>query len=53
MSAKQEFIEIFKEIKQRMINAGWTWVEDSPDLYEADTKMFHKATTFEVENYKF
>ena len=47
------FIEIFNEIKQRLINAGWTWVEDGPDIYEADTKYFHKTTTFEIENYKF
>lgn len=46
------FIAILKEVKERLTNAGWTWVEDSPDLYEADTKFFHKTTTFEIENYK-
>lgn len=47
------FIDILHEVKERLINAGWTWVEDGPDLYEADTKFFHKTTTFEIENYKF
>lgn len=46
------FIDIVKEVKQRLINAGWTWVEDSVDQYEADTKYFHKTATFEIENYK-
>lgn len=49
---KGNFIDILKEVKQRLINAGWTWVEDSQDMYEADTKYFHKVATFEIENYK-
>lgn len=49
---KGNFIDILKEVKQRLINAGWTWVEDIEDMYEADTKYFHKTTTFEIENYK-
>lgn len=51
--SKGNFIEILKEVKQRLTNAGWTWVEDSEDLFDADTKFFHKVTTFEIENYKF
>lgn len=49
---KDNFVGILAEIKERMTNAGWTWIEDGPDLYEADTKYFHKTTTFEIENYK-
>lgn len=47
------FIEILKEVKDRLIGAGWTWIEDSPDMYDNDTKMFHKVATFEIENYKY
>lgn len=51
--SKGNYIEILKEVKQRLINAGFTWVEDIEDMYEPDTKFFHKVTTFEIENYKF
>lgn len=47
------FIDLLEEVKQRLIDAGWTWIEDSPDMYDNETKMFHKVTTFEIENYKY
>lgn len=50
--SKKNFLSIFQEVKERMTNAGWTWIEDSEDMYEADTKYFHKVATFEIENYK-
>lgn len=49
---KGSFIDILAEVKRRLISAGWTWVEDTEDMYEADTKFFHKVSTFEIENYK-
>lgn len=49
---KSNFLDIVKVVKERMTSAGWTWIEDSADLYEADTQYFHKVCTFEIENYK-
>ena len=49
---KGNFLSILEEVKNRLKNADWTWVEDSADMYEPDTQYFHKVTTFEIENYK-
>ena len=48
---KGNYLNILKAVKQKLKENGFTWVEDSPDMYENDTGYFHKVTTFEIENY--
>ncbi len=42
---------ILKAVKQKLKENGFTWVGDSPDMFENDTGYYHKTTTFEIENY--
>ena len=46
---KGNFLNIVKEVKKKMLESGWTWIEDSQDMYEEDTKMYHKTITFAKE----
>ena len=41
--------DIEKEIKKTMKNNDWVWVEDSEEMYEEDTKLYHKTYSFEKE----
>ena len=43
------YLDIKKEIKQRMKNNDWVWVEDSEEMYEEDTGLYHQTCTFEKE----
>ena len=43
------YLDIEKEIKQKMKNEDWVWVEDSEEMYEEDTKLYHKTISFEKE----
>lgn len=45
------YLNILKAVKQKLKTNGWTWVEDSPTMYEEDTGLYHITTTFEKENY--
>lgn len=45
------YLNILKAVKKLLKDNGWTWVEDSPDMYEEDTRLYHITTTFEKENY--
>ena len=45
------FLNILKAVKQILKDNGWTWVEDSPTIYEEDTELYHITTTWEKENY--
>lgn len=45
------YLNILKAVKQKLKESGWTWVEDSPDMYEDDTGLYHKTTTWVKENY--
>lgn len=47
---KGNYTNILKEVKAKLKENGWTWVEDSSDMYENDTGYHHKTTTFEKEN---
>ena len=40
------YLDIEKEIKQKMKNSDWVWVEDSEEMYEEDTKLYHKTYSF-------
>lgn len=43
------YLDIVKEIKILMKNNEWVWVEDSSEMYEEDTELYHKTITFEKE----
>ena len=43
------YLDTVKEIKKLMKNNGWLWVEDSPEMYEEDTGLYHKTCSFEKE----
>lgn len=49
--SKGNFKNILKELKKRLKANGFTWVEDSPTMYEEDTGLYHKTSTFEKEKY--
>lgn len=43
------YLDIEKAIKQKMKNNEWVWVEDSEEMYEDDTGLYHKTCSFEKE----
>ena len=43
------YLNVIKEIKKKMKDNEWVWVEDSPEMYEEDTGLYHKTCTFEKE----
>ena len=43
------YLDIMKEIKKLMKNNEWVWVEDSPEMYEDDTELYHRTITFQKE----
>lgn len=45
------YLDIIKEIKQIMKNNNWLWSEDSAEMYEEDTELYHKTITFEKERF--
>lgn len=43
------YLDIIKEVKKIMKNNKWEWVEDSSEMFEDDTELYHKTITFEKE----
>lgn len=43
------YLDIMKEVKKLMKENEWVWVEDSPEMYEDDTELYHRTITFEKE----
>lgn len=43
------YLDIKKEIKQKMKDNEWVWVEDSEEMYEEDTGLYHQTCSFEKE----
>ena len=43
------YLDIKKEIKQKMKMNDWVWVEDSEEMYEEDTGLYHQTCSFEKE----
>ncbi len=43
------YLDIERQIKQKMKNNDWVWVEDSEEMYEEDTGLYHKTCSFEKE----
>lgn len=45
------YLDIMKEVKKIMKENEWAWVEDSEEMYEDDTKLYHRTMTFEKERF--
>lgn len=43
------YLDIMDEVKKIMKNNNWLWVEDSEEMYEEDTELYHRTITFEKE----
>lgn len=43
------YLDIMNEVKKIMKNNDWLWVEDSEEMYEEDTELYHRTITFEKE----
>ena len=43
------YLDIKKEIKRKMKNNDWVWVEDSEEMHEEDTGLYHQTCSFEKE----
>lgn len=43
------YIDVVAEIKKIMKTHDWIWVEDSAEMYEEDTALYHKTITFAKE----
>lgn len=43
------YLSIVSKIKELMKINEWIWVEDSVEMYEEDTELYHKTITFEKE----
>ena len=43
-----DYLAIIREIKKKLRENFWTWVpsRDSQDMYDPDTKYFHKTVSF-------
>lgn len=47
--SKGNYLSVITEIKRLMKDNGWLWVEDSAEMYEDDTGLYHKTIAFEKE----
>jgi len=45
----KNYLKILDKIKEKMKANDWVWVEDSVEMFENDTQLFHRTTTFEKE----
>lgn len=43
------YLNIMRKIKQLFKENEWLWVEDSIEMYEEDTELYHRVMTFEKE----
>lgn len=43
------YLDILKKIKEIMKTNDWLWVEDSVEMYDDDTELYHRTSTFEKE----
>lgn len=44
---KGNYLSIVQEIKNKLKENGYSWLNDDGDLYEKDTKYHHFVSTFE------
>ena len=43
------YLDIIREIKRKMKDNEWVWTGDSEEMYEEDTKLYHRTCSFEKE----
>jgi hypothetical protein len=43
------YLNIVSKIKEKMSENDFVWIEDSPDMFEEDTRLYHKTITFAKE----
>lgn len=43
------YLNIMKEVKRIMKENEWNWIEDSEEMHEEDTGLYHRTITFEKE----
>lgn len=43
------YLKIIEEVKKIMSANDFTWVEDSQDMFETETGLYHKVITFAKE----
>ncbi len=43
------YLKIVSELKKVMLEHDFIWIEDSLDMYEEDTGLYHKTITFAKE----
>ena len=43
------YLDLITEVKRLMKENEWIWVEDSSEMYEEDTGLYHICSTFEKE----
>ena len=47
--SKGNYLSVLAEIKNLMKINEWIWTEDSPEMYEDDTGLYHITASFEKE----
>lgn len=47
--SKGNYLSVLNEVKQLMKINEWVWKEDSVEMYEDDTELYHITATFEKE----
>lgn len=45
----KNYLDIIKQVKQLMIEAGFIWKGDSTDMFDDETGIYYKALDFEIE----
>ncbi len=47
--SESNYLSLMSSIKNKMKNNDWMWQEDSAEMYEEDTKLYHRTCTFSKE----
>lgn len=47
--SESNYLKLMSSIKKIMKENEWTWDGDSPEMYEEDTKLYHRTCTFVKE----
>ncbi len=47
--SKGNYLSVLAEVKRLMKINGWIWTEDSTEMYEDDTGLYHITASFEKE----
>ena len=47
--SKGNYLSVLNEVKKIMKLNGWIWEEDSVEMYEDDTGLYHITATFKKE----